>query len=47
MVVYDGYGLVNNANSVTIVPSGSLRRFPDLSSHVGASGYDGDFGIHG
>ncbi|MBL8520264.1 MAG: DUF11 domain-containing protein, partial [Betaproteobacteria bacterium] len=48
LVVYDGYGLVNNANPVTVVPSGFLTPLSGpVVTRVGASGYDGDLNLTG
>ena len=48
LVVYDGYGLVNNANPVTIVPTGFLTPLSGpVTTRVGAAGFDGDLGLIG
>ena len=48
LVVYDGYALVNNANPVTVVPSGFLTPLSGpVTTRVGAAGFDGDLGFTG
>ncbi len=43
LVVYDGYGLVNSTNPVTITPTGFLTPLSGpVISRVGAAGFDGD-----
>ena len=48
LVVYDGYALVNAANSISLTPSGFLTPLSGpVITRVGAAGYDGDLGLVG
>jgi len=48
MVVYDGYALVNAANSISLTPSGFLTPLSGpVTTRVGTGGYDGDLSLVG